>query len=53
MLVSAPVTVKPPALRISGASKTYDRSDQPALLPTSFEVARGEFVSLVGPSGCG
>jgi ABC-type nitrate/sulfonate/bicarbonate transport system ATPase subunit len=45
--------VKPPALRISGASKTYDRSDQPALLPTSFEVARGEFVSLVGPSGCG
>jgi NitT/TauT family transport system ATP-binding protein len=53
MLVSPAVTDHAPALRISGASKTYERSDQPALLPTSFEVARGEFVSLVGPSGCG
>ncbi len=42
-----------PALRVKSACKTYERSDAPALLPTSFEVARGEFVSLVGPSGCG
>ncbi len=42
-----------PALRVSGACKTYERSDQAALLPTSFQVERGEFVSLVGPSGCG
>ncbi len=42
-----------PAVRVIGASKTYERSDVPALLPTSFDVGRGEFVSLVGPSGCG
>lgn len=42
-----------PALRVVDAGKTYERSDQPALMPTSFDVARGEFMSLVGPSGCG
>jgi NitT/TauT family transport system ATP-binding protein len=42
-----------PALRVVDAGKTYARTEQPALLPTSFDVARGEFVSLVGPSGCG
>lgn len=42
-----------PALRISAVCKTYERSDNVALEPTSFQVAAGEFVSLVGPSGCG
>lgn len=41
------------ALRVIDVSKTYARSDQPALVPTSFDVQPGEFVSLVGPSGCG
>lgn len=42
-----------PALCISAVCKTYERSDHVALEPTSFQVAAGEFVSLVGPSGCG
>ena len=42
-----------PALRVNGVSKTYARSESPALTPTSFEVEPGQFVSLVGPSGCG
>ena len=41
------------ALRVQDVTKTYARSDMPALAPTSFEVQPGEFVSLVGPSGCG
>jgi len=41
------------ALRVHDVTKTYARTDQPALAPTSFEVQAGEFVSLVGPSGCG
>ncbi|MSO44127.1 MAG: ABC transporter ATP-binding protein [Thermoleophilia bacterium] len=42
-----------PALRVIDACKTYERSEHMAVQPTSFDVARGEFVSLVGPSGCG
>ncbi len=41
------------ALRVIDVSKTYARSDQPALTATSFDVQPGEFTSLVGPSGCG
>ena len=42
-----------PALCVNGVSKTYARSESPALTPTSFDVEPGQFVSLVGPSGCG
>jgi NitT/TauT family transport system ATP-binding protein len=45
-----------PAIRAVDLSKTYpirDGSELAALGPISFEVASGEFVSVVGPSGCG
>ena len=34
-------------------SKRYPGAAQAALLPTSLEIARGEFFSLLGPSGSG
>src|SRR5882724_13081184 len=40
------------AVRLRGATKVYDNGVT-ALGPLSFDVARGEFVSLLGPSGCG
>lgn len=43
-------------LSIRGIGKTYEtRSGDPveAVTPVDFDVAPGEFVSLVGPSGCG
>jgi len=38
-------------LRFNGVSKSY--SNVPALVDVSLDVARGEFVALVGRSGCG
>ncbi|MCU0494968.1 MAG: ABC transporter ATP-binding protein [Chloroflexaceae bacterium] len=42
-------------LRFAGVSKTFAGRAGPveALLPTTLEVAAGEFVCLLGPSGCG
>jgi NitT/TauT family transport system ATP-binding protein len=40
------------SLRFSGVSMTFPDGTQ-ALDDTSFEVRRGEFVTIVGPSGCG
>ncbi|MEE8394908.1 MAG: ABC transporter ATP-binding protein [bacterium] len=43
-------------LRIDGVSKRFATEEGvpvQALAPTSFEVAEGEFVSIIGPSGCG
>ena len=42
-------------LDVRRISKTYAsrRATVQALLPTSFQLAEGEFVSLLGPSGCG
>jgi len=40
----------------SGVDKVFARGDQPvttALEGITFDIARGEFVSLIGPSGCG
>ena len=40
-------------LVVDGLSHSYPDADGPALLPTSFEIHRGDVVALTGPSGCG
>ncbi len=40
-----------PALRISGVRKVFDKLE--AIRNITFDIADGEFVSLLGPSGCG
>lgn len=40
-----------PTLRVSGVRKIFDKLE--AIHDISFDVADGEFVSLLGPSGCG
>jgi NitT/TauT family transport system ATP-binding protein len=40
-----------PALEIRSAHKVFDRLE--AIRNVSFDVAHGEFVSVLGPSGCG
>ena len=42
-----------PALVVHNLTHAYPGAEAPALLPTSFEIARGEVVALTGPSGCG
>ena len=44
-----------PLIRITGLSKVYQRGGQsiPVLLDINLEVARGDFVALMGPSGSG
>jgi putative ABC transport system ATP-binding protein len=45
----------PPLIRIRNLSKAYLRGEQviPVLLGIELDVARGEFISLMGPSGSG
>lgn len=45
----------PPIIQVENIAKVYriGRMDVPALRGVSFEVQRGEFVSIVGPSGSG
>lgn len=45
----------PPIIQVENITKVYriGRVDVPALRGVSFEVQRGEFVSIVGPSGSG
>jgi osmoprotectant transport system ATP-binding protein len=40
-------------LEFRNVSKTYEGSDQPAIVDLSFEVPAGAVCVLVGPSGCG
>ncbi len=45
----------PPAIEVRNLTKVYPTRDQPvqALSDVSFSVAEGEFVTIVGHSGCG
>ena len=40
-------------LRVEGLAKTYPGSAEPVFDSVSFSVARGEFVCIIGHSGCG
>ncbi|MEP6656450.1 MAG: ABC transporter ATP-binding protein [Betaproteobacteria bacterium] len=44
-----------PLISVDGAAKTYRTAEGPveSLKPLTFDIAAGEFVSVVGPSGCG
>ena len=46
---------KRPVIEIAGVSKTYrtQDGDVPSLRPLDFSVDQGEFLVVVGPSGCG
>ena len=50
-----PAVAPPPLLRLAGVEKVYGGRQGPvrAVASATFDVARGEFVSLLGPSGCG
>ncbi len=47
--------INEPILSLRGVGHTFYRQGEPiaALLPTSVDIACGEFVTVVGPSGCG
>ena len=46
-----PVRQPPPSIRVAGASVRF--GELSVFEQLSFEIAEGEFVSLLGPSGCG
>lgn len=52
---AAQAIAAPPYIRISHVDKTYEsrRSPVQALRDIDFDIANGEFVSILGPSGCG
>ncbi|MBM3778181.1 MAG: ABC transporter ATP-binding protein [Acidimicrobiia bacterium] len=45
----------PPVIRVEGLTKVFatDEVETHALSEVSFEIPRGEYVSIAGPSGCG
>src|SRR5437763_8611821 len=45
--------MKMSAIALSGVTKVYDDGDSPAVDGVDLEVAEGEFVVLLGPTGCG
>ena len=48
-----PVPVSPPFLKVEGLSKTYPGSNTPVFEQIHFGIAKGEFVCIIGHSGCG
>ena len=42
-----------PFLRVEGLSKTYPGSPEPVFDSVNFDIAKGEFVCIIGHSGCG
>ncbi|MEK8053360.1 ABC transporter ATP-binding protein [Ideonella sp. DXS22W] len=50
-----PLPAEPPLIRVRHLGKAYRRGGQdiPVLLDINLDVARGEFVALMGPSGSG
>jgi NitT/TauT family transport system ATP-binding protein len=50
-----PDSAEAPFIRLRGVAKTFHRDGTAftALSDASFDVRRGQFISLVGPSGCG
>jgi nitrate/nitrite transport system ATP-binding protein len=42
-----------PFLRVEGLAKTYSGAGEPVFDSVNFDIARGEFVCIVGHSGCG
>ncbi|MES2102330.1 MAG: ABC transporter ATP-binding protein [Pseudomonadota bacterium] len=42
-----------PFLRVEGLAKTYPGSTEPVFDSVNFRVAKGEFVCIIGHSGCG
>ncbi len=47
------MSVAEPMIRLSGVTKVFPGSSDPAVDRLDLDVGRGEFVALVGPSGCG
>ena len=45
----------PPVIKLEGVTKVFlaDEVETHALSEVTFEIARGEYVSIAGPSGCG
>jgi nitrate/nitrite transport system ATP-binding protein len=50
---SEPITKAKPFLQIEGLAKTYPGSSEPVFDTINFGIERGEFVCIIGHSGCG
>jgi len=48
-----PTETRAPFLRVEGLSKTYAGSTEPVFERVNFDLVQGEFVCIVGHSGCG
>jgi len=55
MLNEAPVTAAAgrPFLQVEGLAKSYPGTTEPVFDEVNFSIARGEFVCIIGHSGCG
>ena len=47
------VSSTPPFLKIEGLAKTYPGNTEPVFDGVNIDIARGEFVCIIGHSGCG
>ena len=48
-----PTEAAPEFLRVEGLAKTYPGSEEPVFEGLNFDIAQGEFVCVIGHSGCG